>query len=121
MKNIKITNRDWWLIAVIGVFIIFATIIVSYNFTFSDDILKLSKNNRLTSELEGKLLEEPIRINTATKEELDKLPGIGEYLAQNILDYIRYNGEFQSFEEIMNVDGIGEKKFETILPYIVLE
>ena len=50
-------------------------------------------------------------INTADKEALMELPGIGEKLAERIVAYREANGPFTSVEEIMEVDGIGEGKF----------
>ena len=51
-------------------------------------------------------------INTATIEELDKLPGVGEATANKIVNHRSESGEFKSIEEIKNVNGIGDKKFE---------
>ena len=50
-----------------------------------------------------------------SKDELMTFPGIGEVTAQRILDYIAEFGPFQSFEEIMEVKGIGEKKLQKLL------
>lgn len=61
-----------------------------------------------------------ININTASKEELESLPGIGPTLAQRIIDYREKNGYFQSIEEIKNVSGIGDKKFEAIKDLITV-
>lgn len=61
-----------------------------------------------------------ISINLATLEQLCTLSGIGESTAQRIIDYRESNGSFQSIEELMNVKGIGEKKFEKIKDDITL-
>ena len=55
-----------------------------------------------------------ININTATAEELDTLPGIGESTANKIINYREENGKFKSIEEIKEVSGIGDSKFEQI-------
>lgn len=53
-----------------------------------------------------------ININTATLEELDKLPGVGEATANKIISHREENGQFKTIEDIKNVNGIGDKKFE---------
>ena len=62
----------------------------------------------------------PVNINTADAAELAALPGIGEVLAQRILDDRRVYGDFSAVEQLTNVEGIGEGKLETILELITI-
>ncbi|KJF28208.1 hypothetical protein TZ02_05415 [Clostridium aceticum] len=61
-----------------------------------------------------------ININTATKEELETLPGVGSVLAQRIIDHRNEKGFFQSIEELQSVSGIGEKKYSDIKDKITI-
>ena len=62
----------------------------------------------------------PVNINTADADTLTALPGIGRVLAERILAYRQQNGSFRAVEEIMKVEGIGEKKAEAILDLITV-
>lgn len=62
-----------------------------------------------------------ININTADKATLDTLPNIGEVKAQAIIDYRNKYGKFLSTEEIMNVNGIGEKTYEDLKDLICVD
>lgn len=64
--------------------------------------------------------DELISINTATKEELMTLPGVGESKANTIIAYREEHGSFKEIEDIMNVSGIGESAFEKIKDKITI-
>lgn len=61
-----------------------------------------------------------ININTATQEELETLPSIGEVRAQAIIAYREEHGGFRTTDELMEVSGIGEKIFADISPHITV-
>lgn len=62
-----------------------------------------------------------ININTATVAQLTELSGIGEQTAQKIVNYRKENGKFNSIEDIKNVSGIGESKYNSIKDYITVK
>ena len=55
-----------------------------------------------------------ININSASQAELESINGVGPKTAQSIIEYRRQNGNFARIEDIMNVKGIGPKKFESM-------
>ena len=69
---------------------------------------------------ESKNIVFPININTASEKELDALPGIGPAIAKRIVEH-RSSQPFTKIEDIMQVKGIGEKKFVKIKELITVE
>ena len=60
-----------------------------------------------------------IHLNSASAAELEELPGVGEVTAQRIVEYRAQHG-FSRIEDIMNVKGIGQAKFNKMRPYLAL-
>ncbi len=65
-------------------------------------------------------LTEKVNINTATAEQLQTLPGVGPALAKAIIDHRTKNGKFNKVEELLNVKGVGEKKFQKMKDRLVV-
>ena len=61
-----------------------------------------------------------VNLNTATLVELEALPGVGAKTAARIMDYRQKKGPFKKIEELMNVQGIGEKSFLKLKPRITV-
>ena len=61
---------------------------------------------------------EQISINTASAPALERLPGIGPVLAQRIVEYRELNGPYQRLEDLLEVEGIGPAKLESLQDYI---
>ena len=62
-----------------------------------------------------------VNLNTATSEELTRLPGVGEVIAARIIAYRERHGRFHRPEEIIIVEGFSEKKYRAISEMICVE
>ncbi len=60
----------------------------------------------------------PVELNTATLADLDGLPGVGPVLAQRIVEWRTAHGPFTSVEQLRDVPGIGDRKFEDLRPRV---
>lgn len=67
-----------------------------------------------TANIENNIKEEKININTADEDELQRLPGVGASTAVKIIKYREENGSFRKIEDIQNVKGIGEAKYNDL-------
>ena len=87
-----------------------------------DDSLKSIDTKKKKKGKKGdNLPEKSINLNTATKEQLMLLPGVGESTADKIIMYRKDYGVFKKIEDIMKIKGIGVKKFEKMKIFIVVD
>jgi competence protein ComEA len=62
-----------------------------------------------------------VNLNTATSAQLEALPGVGAKVATRIIEYREKNGPFKKIEELMNVQGVGEKSFLKLKPQLTVD
>lgn len=82
---------------------------------------KITENSGKSEEEEDAQLEaitDKININTATKSELMLLDGVGELIAERIIERREKTGSFTSIDQLLEIDGLGEKKYNAIKDYI---
>lgn len=85
--------------------------------------LKIEKKEKKAKKTQkkAKKVKFPIHINSATKDELCALKGVGEALAEKILAYKDQNGPYLNPDDLKKVPGIGNKKLESILQGIIFD
>lgn len=93
----------------------------SYVTSSSGGVNSKETTNSIPSSSMSDTTSKKVNINTASQEELDTLPGIGPSIASKIIDYREQNGKFNSIEEIKEVSGIGEAKYEKIKDSITIK
>jgi comEA protein len=83
-------------------------------------VVGLSLQPLLSLQAGGKPADQKVNINTASVDELQKLPRIGPAVAQRIVDFRKENGNFKRVEDLMKVRGIGEKVFNQLKDLITV-
>ena len=73
------------------------------------------------TEAQSRPTQSCVNLNTATAEELTRLPGVGEVIAERIIAYRERHGRFRRPEEIIIIEGFSEKKYRSIAAMICVE
>lgn len=122
--NKKLSNRLFTIVLAAVVAVVFFTLGCLVAFLWSPQyLLKLSSISvdEQIANNESVEIVEKVSLNTATKEELMSINGIGEVYAQRIIEYREISGGFRSLEELMNVKGVGETRYREWSTYLTLE
>lgn len=90
------------------------------NINDNEDVeyISLENGDNIVESTKSDSKNSKININKADLSDLETLPGVGASLAERIITYRKENGLFTSIEDLKNVSGIGEKKFESLKEYI---
>ena len=86
-----------------------------------ENILSSDSGEGIVEENKESSQSSSLNINKATEKDFQNLPGIGPSLASKIIAYRDENGKFSNIEEIKNVNGIGNSKYENIKEYIYIK
>jgi len=95
--------------------------VLDSNLEIKRRVLELSDTLAYATKDISSLTEKSINLNTAGISELIKLPGIGEKTAEKIIQLRNTRGNFKRIEELMDVSGIGEVKFNKIKMYLYID
>lgn len=117
-------RQKWVSVAFISVTIIFVTFVIGFMVGKSSVKMSPYTENVTTHDTANDaldpIIDHKININTADEEMLAMLDGIGDTLASRIVAYREEHGPFKDTKDIMNVSGIGEKKYEQIAEFITI-
>lgn len=115
LKDRNYDNKRRILIIILSAIIILELLIIVYNCR-SNKLISLNIATQTISPAENQntSIDKLIDINSAGKDELKSLPGIGEVIAGRIIDYRNTNGKFTSKSQIKSVKGIGDKIYSDI-------
>jgi competence ComEA-like helix-hairpin-helix protein len=93
----------------------------SLKFSLPEDSILIKNKDYIAERKKGKdLPPHSIAINKADEDAFTKLPGVGKVTAQRILSYRSKRGGFRDVREVMNIQGIGEKKYKEMAQYLRL-
>lgn len=110
-------KSDRIIIIIAALFVILITAVVTIRY-HSDSLLLDSTTDTYNS---ATLIDGRLNINTASKEELSMLPGIGNGLSKRIIEYRDKEGPFEDIEDLTKVKGIGKKLLDNIRQYITTD
>jgi len=108
----SLTHQERKGLIFIGILVLFGSILRILNLGVIEK--ELSSNDRAVISRNSNFVSKSINVNSASLADLENIPGVGEVIAQRIINYRNQFGFFNSLEDLGEVKGIGDKKIEVI-------
>jgi comEA protein len=96
-------------------------LLIENNFPEQKKVIEPVRSPAISENINLKIPDRKVNLNTATLRELESLPGIGPELGKRILDYREKKGNFSTIDELVNIRGIGLKTYEKLKNLITVE
>lgn len=93
---------------------------VDNSYTYNIESDNIISESNVINNNSGSSVSYPLNLNTCTAEELMSIDGIGEKKASDIIEYRDYLGGYTSVEQIKNIKGIGDSAYEKFSPYLIV-
>lgn len=116
-------KTGYWITAVLAASLLFFVLGIYIGRTSSGNVLTEKKTaaEAVTEREEDLQPTGSLNLNTASAAELEKLPGIGEKLAQDIVRYREAVGGFTNLEQLREIEGIGDMTYQNLAPLVCIE
>ncbi len=115
-----LTHRERKVLIAIGLLILAGSLMKFFNVNMDRKNLSSSEHLENHIVINKKAVNPIVNVNTASREKLTGIVGIGDVIAERVVEYRLKNGLFQNLNDIKKIKGIGNKKFERIKGEIVL-
>lgn len=112
-------QKEWWLFGVMAV-LVAVVVLLAWLDVPELAPATVTRSTTVTVATPTTTAAFTVSLNSATAEELMKLPGLGEKTAEKIIAYRNSHSGFASVEQLLEVEGIGEKKLAQWAPYLTL-
>lgn len=112
-------KAKWWLLGITGIFLcLLLGIFIGRNLIDAYILLDNSPQATRPAFNQEEQNDGKININTASLEQLQLLPGVGQTIARRIIEYREKHVRFSSITELLDVEGIGDIKYKELEPYV---